>query len=121
GQSHAAICYTNMSVTSTSMEMTSDFGVLACGQEAAYGASHRCNVFIKVPFKTLDRPAQGNREGAGERRPRQQHGNHADAFAVQIARKEKALFANLVDRSHHILQRYSAAAHEFSVIVAIDQ
>src|SRR5439155_5329409 len=91
------------------------------GQTRAYGASHRCNVFIKAPFKTLVRPAQGNREGPGERLPRQQHGNHADAFAVQIARKEKALFANLVDRSHHVLQRDSAAAHGFSVIVAIDQ
>src|SRR5689334_15587307 len=110
-----------MSVTSTYMEMTSDFDLLACGQKAADGTSHRCNVFIEMPFKPLDRPTQGYREGAGERCPRQQHGNHADAFAVQIARKEKALFANLVDRSHHILQRDPAAAHGFGVIVAIDQ
>src|SRR2546430_1175522 len=54
---------------------TSDFGVLACGQKAADGASHRCNAFIEMPFKTLDRPAEGNRESAGEWCPWQQQGN----------------------------------------------
>src|SRR5205814_5475583 len=70
-----------LSVTSTYMEMMiSDFGVLACGQKAADGTSHRCKVFIEMPFKTLDRPAEGDRESTGERRPRQQHRNHPDAF-----------------------------------------